>query len=171
MRYTIGHFQFSIPAKINFIILKIIFVLVSFMFIQFYLMKMNFIDSELSFLAKHSINHSHFPPIQILMSKYGWCLETRELKKRRHQFTSATWIQFSMPLSNSMCHGNKSGIVRWMYKLWILIPWVEMNWLANFSCNVSLYTLYVSKIWKYKGCFKYNYLHGKTENSFEVDCL
>ena len=43
-----------------------------------------------------------------------------------------------MPLSNSMCHGNKSGIVRWMYKLWILIPWEEMNSSENFSCNVSL---------------------------------
>ena len=94
--------------------------------------------SIFDFFFKKDISFS----FQIPMSKYGWCLVTRGLRKRKHPSTSATSTPFSMPPSSSTFLGNKSAIAHWTFKLWILTPLAEMNWLEKFYWHVSLHIFY-----------------------------
>ena len=72
------------------------------------------------------------------MWKFGWCLATKELRRRRRQFTNAIWIPFSMPVLNLMCPGSKSEIALLMFKWWILTLLVGMNLLGKFFWHVSI---------------------------------
>ena len=72
------------------------------------------------------------------MWKFGWCLATKELRRRRRQFTNAIWIPFSMPALNLMCPGSKSEIALLMFKWWILTLLVGMNLLGKFFWHVSI---------------------------------
>ena len=85
------------------------------------------------------------------MWKFGWCLATKELRRRRRQFTNAIWIPFSMPALNLMCPGSKSEIALLMFKWWILTLLVGMNLLGKFFWHVSI-IIFIFSFKKYIVC-------------------